>query len=376
MSLDGGILYAMDVPGGFARNPNQPGEAAPLTIVTIISFTLATIFMVIRLYARQGIVGKLLLDDYLMTAAWACSAIMAGFTLNMLNYGMGKHLWNVRLTPDLFPNFMLSNTIAAIFFCAATGLAKGSILLFYLRIFPAKAAQVTVWLGFAFTIGYSLSSVLVNVFACKPIRGGWDLQASLTAVCINRPVFYFAQAGLGIATDVITVLIPVPWLRTLKLPTRQKVGVGFMLTMGASVCIISGVRLQSLGVLLKDSDLTHNTVLALMWCVLELNLSIIGGSIPTVKPLIKKFMPRLLGTSRRSRSRSYGADIYLQSSRKTGGRVDSVHAGRSTFDNVISANHHESSNGSEEFIIAKGRTTPTGGDGAIVKTVQYTVERD
>jgi hypothetical protein len=146
---------------------------------------------------------------------------------------MGKHLWNVLLTPELFPHFNLNNMIAAIFFCAATGLAKGSILLFYLRIFPAKAAQITVWLAFAFTIAYSLSSVLVNIFACSPVKASWDLAASATATCIDRPVFYFAQAGLGIATDVITVGIPIPWLRTLRLPTRQKMGAAIMLMMGA-----------------------------------------------------------------------------------------------------------------------------------------------
>jgi hypothetical protein len=151
----------------------------------------------------------------------------------VINHGMGKHLWNVPLAPTLYPNFMLRNTLAAISFCAATGFAKASILLFYNRIFPVKSLHAVVWCAFAFVIGFSTASVLVNVFACDPVRASWDLQASLTAKCINRPVFYFAQAGLGIAADVMTVVIPVPWLRTLQLPLKQKVAVGCLLTMGA-----------------------------------------------------------------------------------------------------------------------------------------------
>lgn len=146
---------------------------------------------------------------------------------------MGKHLWNVPVSPDIYPNFNLSNMIAAIFFCAATGLAKASILLFYLRIFPITTAKILVWVAFAFIMGYSIASVVVNIVACTPIQGSWMLEYATTAKCINRPLFYFAQAGLGIAADIITVIIPIPWLKTLQLPKKQKIGVAVLLTMGA-----------------------------------------------------------------------------------------------------------------------------------------------
>lgn len=174
----------------------------------------------------------------------------------MLNYGLGKDLWDVPLQPDLYPKWMVRNIVAAMVFCTATGVAKGSILLFYLRIFPSKTMKIAIWAVFAFTLGYSLASVLVNAFSCNPISGSWSLEESLVAVCINRPAFYFAQAGLGIATDIATVVVPLPALKSLHLRTKQKVGVAFVLTMGAFVCIVSIIRLQSLYTLLTDSDLT------------------------------------------------------------------------------------------------------------------------
>ncbi|KAI6778528.1 uncharacterized protein J7T54_005052 [Emericellopsis cladophorae] len=373
--MDHGVMYLEDPVPPVTRDPSLPGHATPLTVVTIVSFSLATVFMAIRLYARQFLVGRLSFDDYVMGLAYACDAVMVGFTLNMLKYGMGKHIWNVPLT-DLFPHFNLNNMLAAVFWCAATGFAKGSILLFYLRIFPAKSAHIAVWAAFAFTIAYSFASALVNIFACDPVKGSWDFEAAATAKCINREAFYFAQAGLGIATDVITVVIPLPWLKTLKLPTRQKFYVGIMLTMGAFVCIVSGIRLQSLKVLLSDRDLTRNTVLALMWCVLELNLSVIGGCIPTIKPLLKEFFPRLLGTSL-GRSRT-GDDIYLQSSRKTGRNADNGPSGvRSFHAGTHSATGRQSDTGSEEFIISKayGSSTNDGvEEGKITRSYGIEVE--
>lgn len=173
----------------------------------------------------------------------------------MLSWGLGKHLWNVPIS-DLYPRWMLNNVIAAILFCLATGLAKGSILLFYLRIFPSKPMRLAIWGVFAFTIGYSVASALVNVFSCKPISGSWRLEYAQTAVCINRPAFYFAQATFGIVTDIATVLLPLPMLKSLHLPLKQKVGVSLVLTMGAFVCVVSIIRLQSLYKLLSDADLT------------------------------------------------------------------------------------------------------------------------
>mgnify|MGYP001497319025 CR=1 FL=1 len=58
-----------------------------------------------------------------------------------------------------------------------------------------------------------------------------------TAVCINRPVFYFAQAGLGIFTDFATLAAPLPFLWKLQMPVRQKIGVSAVLMMGGFVCI-------------------------------------------------------------------------------------------------------------------------------------------
>ncbi|RGP62978.1 putative integral membrane protein [Fusarium sporotrichioides] len=275
MSVENGVLYPMDPPPGMVRDIDQDAQSAPLVVIAAVFFPLATV----------------------------CNVFLVAFTLNMTNYGMGKHLWNVPFSPDLFPNFSLNNLLAAIFFCAATGFAKGSILIFYLRIFPMRSARILIWTAFAFIIGYSTASVLVNIFSCNPIRGSWDPEVIATAKCINRPVFYFLQAGLGIFADILTVLIPLPWLKTLMLPKKQKIGVGVLLTMGASV-------------LLHDPDLTYNTVMALMWCVLELNLSIIGGSVATIKPFLRIAIPRMFTTNYGA---SASAGIHLESKDRSTG---------------------------------------------------------
>lgn len=170
----------------------------------------------------------------------------------------------------------------------------------------------------------------------------------------------------GIATDIATVIVPLPALKSLQLRTKQKIGVAFILTMGAFVCIVSIIRLSSLYTLLTDSNLTKNTVIALMWCILELNLSIIGGSIPALKPFAQRFFPKLLGTSganSKGRSTSGAYPLPSQSARYGPGS----HFSRATNNkSQIEADD----TGSEEFIMSNLAGAQ------ISKTVQfgYTVE--
>ncbi|ETS75966.1 hypothetical protein PFICI_12910 [Pestalotiopsis fici W106-1] len=360
MSVYNGVTYAMAASDGQTPDQSHPYEAAPLIVITGIFLPLSVLTMAIRMYTRVIISSKVAFDDFLMILAMILNIIMVALILDMLNYGLGKNMWDVPLQPDLYPNWMVRNVVAAMFFCASTGVAKGSILLFYLRIFPSKGMKIAIWTVFAFTLGYSLASVLVNAFSCNPIAGSWSLEESLTAVCINRPAFYFAQAGLGIATDIATVIVPLPALKSLQLRTKQKIGVAFILTMGAFVCIVSIIRLSSLYTLLTDSNLTKNTVIALMWCILELNLSIIGGSIPALKPFAQRFFPKLLGSSGASKGRSTSGAYPLPSQSARYG--PGSHFSRATNNkSQIEADD----TGSEEFIMSNLAGAQ------ITKTVQF-----
>lgn len=82
---------------------------------------------------------------------------------------------------------------------------------------------------------------------------------------------------------------------------------------------------------------TENTTTALTWCVVELFLSIIGGSIPALKPFIRRFLPRLLGSTYAARrgirtrnSRAYlsGGALHQQYYRGEHGHNSSYDASR------------------------------------------------
>jgi hypothetical protein len=98
--------------------------------------------------------------------------------------------------------------VAAIIYCAGTGFLKVSVLLFYMRIFPSRNFHIAVWVLVFIAAGYSIASVLANVFSCNPVAKSWDMRI-VHGSCMDRPTFYFWNAGLGIFTDFATVLVPV-----------------------------------------------------------------------------------------------------------------------------------------------------------------------
>ncbi|PVH80998.1 hypothetical protein DL98DRAFT_560006 [Cadophora sp. DSE1049] len=382
MSLVDGIVYSAPAPDGYIPDFNRPYDATALIACIGVFLPLAVITSAIRIYTRSRIVSDLAIDDYLMLMALACSIVLTGFILNLLNYGLGKHLYDVPLNM-LYPNFLFSNVLAAIFFCAATGFAKASILLFYGRIFPSRTFKFIILSLVVFTVSYSLASVLVNVFSCKPVSGSWELSLAATAVCINRPVFYFAQAGLGIFTDFATLAAPLPFLWKLQMPVRQKIGVSAVLMMGGFVCIVSIIRLLSIKTLLDSTDLTKATTPALMWCVIELNISIIGGNFPTLRPFLRKYFPALLGSSKGRTSATAQTRLgshQLQSFDPTYTSTAGKGFNKTTITGMDQKTHLED-NESEEYII-QSRTGqvgagplnhPKNGFGNITKTVEYSL---
>jgi hypothetical protein len=62
------------------------------------------------------------------------------------------------------------------------------------------------------------------LFACRPISASWDPTLFLTAVCINRGAIYIATAVIGVVTDFLVIILPVPTIWGLHMHMKQKLG--------------------------------------------------------------------------------------------------------------------------------------------------------
>lgn len=97
-----------------------------------------------------------------------------------------------------------------------------------------------------------------------------------------------------------------------------------------------------------------------MWCALEINLQIIGGNIPALKPFVQRLFPRLLGSTR---SRDTNGHIRLDPLTTSGHSGQGSAFGRSLHKRTT-LGRITADNGSDEHI--------RGGSG-IYKTVEVGV---
>ena len=114
----------------------------------------------------------------------------------------------------------------------ATMCIKGSIIFFYLRFAAAnRPFRIAAYLVLFVVIGYSVPSATIFLWLCRPVRKYWDLTVT-EGECIEGYPPYLAAAILNSITDVVILLLPLWLLWPLRVPWKQKFGVGFVLMTG------------------------------------------------------------------------------------------------------------------------------------------------
>jgi hypothetical protein len=72
-----------------------------------------------------------------------------------------------------------------------------------------------------------------------------------------------------------------------------------------SACVISIIRLHELHRTKDSSDPIWDSGATSYWSVVELNVGILCACLPTIRPFIRKFAPRLLGTTTQPANNNY-----------------------------------------------------------------------
>lgn len=78
---------------------------------------------------------------------------------------------------------------------------------------------------------YGTSAVVGSIFACWPVATFWD-QKNHQGHCINLMAFWFTNASLNIVSDIAIWILPMPALRSLQLPPKQKYSLILVFALG------------------------------------------------------------------------------------------------------------------------------------------------
>ncbi|KAF7185647.1 Satratoxin biosynthesis SC1 cluster protein 4 [Pseudocercospora fuligena] len=277
-----------------AAGGHAPGDA--VTGVTIAFTILAFLATVARIYTRTRIVHNAGLDDLFNSIALALTIVLTATMCMQVKYGMGRH--SDTLTEH-------ENKYSLIWFWASVWIyylalcfAKLSIILQYLRIFPNRRFRRACFALIAIIVGWTMWAFLSALFACWPIHSFWD---GSEGTCLNRLAVWFSNAAVNIATDLATAIIPLPVLKSLNIPKKQRYILMAVFGLGGVVCIISVLRLSALYAISVSSDVSWDNPLAAIWSSTEVNVGILCSCLPTLKGCVTRFFPHLFTSSNGSR---------------------------------------------------------------------------
>lgn len=186
---------------------------------------------------------------------------------------------------------------------------KTSILVFYLRLArnTKKSLRIASYVTLAVVNVAGVVLTLLNVFQCSPVAA---VFGAADGECIALVTLYLASAPVNVITDLAILILPIPILTGMHLPQKQKTFLVAAFGLGVFVTVVDVVRIFYLQQASTDkgNGLAPSAVpmigdqanfawfasLSLMWSAVEVNVGIICACIPTLKPLITHFLPKLI----------------------------------------------------------------------------------
>ncbi|WPH01065.1 MFS monosaccharide transporter-like protein [Acrodontium crateriforme] len=293
-----------------------PGRSKAVLAVTIITLVLSTAFVVFRMLSRAVIVKKIQIDDYFMMVAWIIAFGLSFAICYGCAWGLGRH--EADIPTSWQPSLRKADYAFTVLYQPALMAIKTSILAFYLSISTTNRIFKWACIGTLCVVNCGgLALTMLAVFQCRLVSANFDPVSYKNATCTDIVTIYLSSAPLNIITDVAILFLPMPVLTGMRLPRKTKIILIITFSFGIFVAAVDVVRiayLQSasmtrLAEIQNQTDQTDNldaqyrtdfsyyAAFSFMWSVIEVNISIMCACVPGLKPLVSRFVPRMLRDS-------------------------------------------------------------------------------
>ncbi|KAK8051174.1 hypothetical protein PG993_002559 [Apiospora rasikravindrae] len=197
-------------------------------------------------------------------------------------YGLGRHLWNV--TAEELAGYFKFLLFFALTYIWVPTLAKLAILVLYHQINPFKPFRICVYITATGVIIYTTVITAILSGPCNPVDIG-------SGTCLNNTAM--SQAVLNIFSDVLLIVMPIPMIHGLRMPLRQKIIIGGILTLGSSAVVASIVRISYIRAMMVNPDTTWTQASAIVWSSVEMNLGVACNCMARLRPFVRVHMPKL-----------------------------------------------------------------------------------
>lgn len=300
-----------------------------------------------------------------------------------IEHGSGHHIAAVAMRNPSDPIEAQKWAYAAqLLIIPALMLPKLSICLSYLRIFYSDVqGRRMIQVVMAILIIQVFPFFIENIFQCKPIYVYWT-EGRPSSKCLHDTAALYINGSLNAALDIALMAIVLPRILELHINKRQKWALIGIISLGSFAVIAAIIRMVRVGttIVRPDFDPTWDMYDVSIWSSMEIYVSLICASAPGIKPLVSKLLPKLLGSSLYSRTRTlgnagqHGGSIELSSKFKRG-TVGSVALRKNTNEFGLAGPYTQVGRGVDKESLG-GKSEDENSDRAIFKTSEIRVETE
>lgn len=183
----------------------------------------------------------------------------------------------------------------------------------------------------------------------------WD--STIEYVCWDQKTVQalsYTNVALNITTDLLlAVFIPAPMLWKLNVHRRTRISVIAILGLGVFACAAAFVKVGYLVNYGRLGDFLWDSRDITIWTATELNVGIVAGSLPTLRPLFKSILGSTYGRGSRKATGPSGG-VYGNGTTKSGNHWQTLSSGRRVKDDLL-----DDGSSQEAIAIAPGRGVET-----------------
>jgi hypothetical protein len=107
-----------------------------------------------------------------------------------------------------------------LFWGAAERLIKTSVCLLYMELFPLRSLRIAAYWAIGISNVFALTVILSITFICLPVKS--SLDPTVYGTCGNRNALWLVLGILNILTDIVILMLPMPFVWGLQLPRKKR----------------------------------------------------------------------------------------------------------------------------------------------------------
>ncbi|KAF2708705.1 hypothetical protein K504DRAFT_381201, partial [Pleomassaria siparia CBS 279.74] len=253
----------------------------------ISTYILILILVPLKLWCRKRAGGwrNIGPDDAVSVLALLAASVLFWLCMIGMRPFLGRQAGELDISQLV--SFLFYVWLAQLVYVTSIVLIKFSILAFYWRLF-ALTARIPILIITFIVFAWFTSFFLLVIFECGPISAAWDLTIKPTRECVPVKTLYLGGAIPNVITDIIMVIMPIPYVWRLHAPLGQRIILAGMFMLGLFIGIVSIVRLTIfLGIpIAASANVTYNFREVIVWSLVEVNIGLTCACLPSLRPAV------------------------------------------------------------------------------------------